>query len=132
MPPPCDVPFALTAMKGICTCASFHGGGTRASDKEKMASAVLHAAFSGYLGEDDKEQWKKYDATELLKTYSGRRLPVLMDTGTGDNFLKVCKPSSKQSFSHASTDAHRSPATRVCSIWNLEVTSWFSGRAAAS
>lgn len=54
-----------------------------------LPQPVGFAAFSGYLGED-KEQWKQYDATELLKAYSGRRVPVLLDTGTGDNFLKVC------------------------------------------
>ena len=27
-------------------------------------------AFTGYLGED-KEEWKKHDATELLKTWKG-------------------------------------------------------------
>lgn len=34
-------------------------------------------AFSGYLG-DDKEEWKKHDATELLKGWKGD-LPVLVD-----------------------------------------------------
>lgn len=34
-------------------------------------------AFSGYLG-DDKEEWKKHDATELLKTHKGL-LPCLID-----------------------------------------------------
>jgi S-formylglutathione hydrolase len=45
-------------------------------------------AFSGYLGEEDKESWKRYDATELLKDYVGPKLPVLMDTGTADDFLE--------------------------------------------
>lgn len=47
------------------------------------------AAFSGYLGDDDKEQWKQWDACELLRAYSGPKLPCLVDTGTADNFYKV-------------------------------------------
>ncbi|MCC2624320.1 MAG: esd [Burkholderiales bacterium] len=57
-------------------------------------------AFSGYLG-DNWEEWKKWDATELIK--SGRRHPgqILIEQGTADpfldkqlltaNFAKVCK-----------------------------------------
>lgn len=47
-----------------------------------------HKAFGGYLGNDDKEAWKQYDATELLKSYSGSQLDILVDVGTSDNFLK--------------------------------------------
>ncbi|EMR63796.1 putative s-formylglutathione hydrolase protein [Eutypa lata UCREL1] len=43
-------------------------------------------AFSGYLGED-REIWKKHDATELIKGWKGD-LNVLIDVGTGDNFYK--------------------------------------------
>merc|ERR1712146_620495 len=39
-----------------------------------------------YLG-DDKESWKQYDATELIKTYKGKDLHILCDQGTADNFL---------------------------------------------
>lgn len=28
-------------------------------------------AFAGYFGEDDKDSWKKHDATELLKSFKG-------------------------------------------------------------
>lgn len=52
----------------------------------------LRAAFSGYLGEDNKEAWKQYDATELLKAYSGKKMPILMDTGTADTFYTVWCP----------------------------------------
>lgn len=45
-------------------------------------------AFSGYLGEEDKEAWKEYDATELMKSYSGPQLPLLVDVGTSDSFLE--------------------------------------------
>ncbi|GJN77240.1 hypothetical protein PLIIFM63780_000730 [Purpureocillium lilacinum] len=43
-------------------------------------------AFSGYFG-DDKEEWKKHDATELVKAWKGP-LNCLIDVGTGDNFYK--------------------------------------------
>jgi S-formylglutathione hydrolase len=44
-------------------------------------------AFKGYLGED-KEQWKKHDATELVKGWTSGDLKMLIDVGTGDNFYK--------------------------------------------
>jgi len=43
-------------------------------------------AFKGYLG-DDKEDWKKHDATELIKKWKGK-FDTLIDVGTGDNFYK--------------------------------------------
>ena len=43
-------------------------------------------AFEGYLG-SDVEIWKQYDASELVKEYSGPSFDVLMDTGTADEFL---------------------------------------------
>ncbi|KAI0007827.1 putative esterase [Xylariaceae sp. FL0662B] len=48
-------------------------------------------AFAGYLGDgdDDREAWKKYDATELVKgCQAGSDLRALVDVGTGDNFYK--------------------------------------------
>lgn len=46
-------------------------------------------AFKGYLG-DDEEEWKKHDATELVKgeAWKGKDLKALIDVGTGDNFYK--------------------------------------------
>lgn len=44
-------------------------------------------AFAGYLGEDNKDEWKKHDATELVKGWKGP-LNMLVDVGTGDNFYK--------------------------------------------
>jgi S-formylglutathione hydrolase len=44
-------------------------------------------AFKGYLGED-KEVWKKHDATELLKGWKGGAFETLIDVGTADNFYK--------------------------------------------
>lgn len=43
-------------------------------------------AFTNYIG-DNKEDWKKYDATELLKVVS-TKFPILIDQGDADNFLK--------------------------------------------
>lgn len=43
-------------------------------------------ALTGYLGAD-RERWRDYDATELLKTTRWRS-PILVDQGTGDNFLE--------------------------------------------
>ncbi|KUJ20917.1 putative esterase [Mollisia scopiformis] len=43
-------------------------------------------AFKGYLG-DDKESWKKHDATELIKKWKSS-FDTLIDVGTGDNFYK--------------------------------------------
>jgi len=41
--------------------------------------------FGAYLG-DDREAWKAYDATELIKT-GASEIPILIDQGTGDEFL---------------------------------------------
>lgn len=44
-------------------------------------------AFTGYLG-TDREEWKKWDATELVKTYKGPPFSyVFIDQGKADNFL---------------------------------------------
>lgn len=46
-------------------------------------------AFSGYLGKEKTEEWKKHDATELVKAWKkGDKLNMLVDVGTGDNFYK--------------------------------------------
>jgi len=45
-------------------------------------------AFSGYFGEGEKGAWKEHDATELIGTYEGPELDILIDVGTGDNFYK--------------------------------------------
>ncbi|KAL3428098.1 s-formylglutathione hydrolase [Phlyctema vagabunda] len=45
-------------------------------------------AFSGYLGDDNKDEWKKHDASELLKQWKGGPLDILIDVGTSDNFYK--------------------------------------------
>ncbi|KMZ11552.1 S-formylglutathione hydrolase [Candidatus Burkholderia humilis] len=44
-------------------------------------------AFTGYLG-DDRETWKQYDASELIKTASHfNENGILIDQGLGDQFL---------------------------------------------
>ena len=44
-------------------------------------------AFSAYLG-DDREAWKTWDACELIATVQ-ERLPILVDQGSGDEFLET-------------------------------------------
>ncbi|WP_277186198.1 S-formylglutathione hydrolase [Caballeronia sp. BR00000012568055] len=44
-------------------------------------------AFSGYLGED-REAWKQYDASELVKQASRVEGGILIDQGLADQFLK--------------------------------------------
>ena len=43
-------------------------------------------AFAAYLG-DDREAWKAYDAVELVAT-AAERLPLLVDQGDADEFLR--------------------------------------------
>ena len=43
-------------------------------------------AFSGYL--ESKSEGAEYDATELVKKWSGPPLDILIDVGTADNFYK--------------------------------------------
>jgi S-formylglutathione hydrolase len=43
-------------------------------------------AFTGYLGAD-RGAWQTYDATELIKTYTGPNPNILIDQGTKDQFL---------------------------------------------
>ncbi|PRP81118.1 Esterase D/formylglutathione hydrolase [Planoprotostelium fungivorum] len=44
-------------------------------------------AFNAYLGQD-KEAWKEYDSTELVRQYNGPLLHLLVDQGTEDKFYK--------------------------------------------
>ena len=44
-------------------------------------------AFTGYLGESDKDAWKEYDACELVRKYAGPERHILVDVGTKDSFL---------------------------------------------
>jgi S-formylglutathione hydrolase len=43
-------------------------------------------AFRAYLG-DDKTEWARYDASELIKSGQTSNAHILIDTGTADDFL---------------------------------------------
>ena len=46
-------------------------------------------AFKGYFGEADwQKKGAEYDSTELIKSWKGKDLDLLIDVGTGDNFYK--------------------------------------------
>ena len=63
-------------------------------------------ALNGYLG-SNRETWKKHDAAYLVGTTS-EKLPLLVDQGTGDNFLKdQLKPELLQQ----AADANQYPVT---------------------
>ena len=54
-------------------------------------------AFKAYLGED-RETWKEYDSSELLKNTS-MSLPILIDQGLSDDFLaKELKPENLEAI----------------------------------
>ena len=44
-------------------------------------------AFTGYLG-SDRSRWAEWDATELLPQYKGPATSILVDQGSGDEWLK--------------------------------------------
>jgi S-formylglutathione hydrolase len=44
-------------------------------------------AFENYLGTDQKA-WDEWDALELMKHYSGKKTPILIDQGDADSFYK--------------------------------------------
>lgn len=56
-------------------------------------------AFGGYLA--SKEEWTKYDASELVKNYKGPTPEILIDQGTADNFY-VQKQLLPENFLEAS------------------------------
>ncbi|KAM9302145.1 LOW QUALITY PROTEIN: S-formylglutathione hydrolase [Gastrophryne carolinensis] len=45
-------------------------------------------AFDGYLGADTSS-WEAYDATHLVRSYSGAQLDILIDQGKDDQFLSA-------------------------------------------
>ena len=50
-------------------------------------------AFSEYLG-NNQENWQEWDATELLKNYTGKEISILIDQGDADPFYeKQLQPS---------------------------------------
>ncbi len=54
-------------------------------------SLPLPKAFTGYLGAEDREAWKAYDACELLRRHpkGGPAPPILVDQGSADSFLQA-------------------------------------------
>ncbi|MEM9256441.1 MAG: S-formylglutathione hydrolase [Pseudomonadota bacterium] len=57
-------------------------------------------ALGNYLG-TDRDAWRLHDATELVRS-AQRRLPILIDQGTADDFLQdQLKPERLQSASEA-------------------------------
>ena len=57
-------------------------------------------AFSAYLG-SDRETWRAYDATELVKT-ANEKIPLLIEQGDADEFLHTqLKPELLQSAADA-------------------------------
>ncbi|KAI4217090.1 MAG: hypothetical protein LQ351_000399 [Letrouitia transgressa] len=45
-------------------------------------------AFGGYFGAENKDKWAEHDATELVGSWQGEPLDILIDVGTADNFYK--------------------------------------------
>ncbi len=60
-----------------------------------------HKALGNYIG-DDRQAWKQYDTTELVKV-ADRQLPVLVDQGDEDNFL--AEQLKTELLEQASSDA---------------------------
>ena len=54
-----------------------------------MGRTLISSLFlTGYLG-PDREKWKEWDATELVKKYKGPPLSyILIDVGKADSFLE--------------------------------------------
>lgn len=44
-------------------------------------------ALSGYLGENQQD-WQQYDSSELMKNFTAKPIPALVDQGDADNFLQ--------------------------------------------
>lgn len=71
--------MALKESQKFCSVSAF------APIAHPSACPWGHKAFSGYLG-DDREQWRKYDAVELMRE-GVPCPPLLVDQGSADNFL---------------------------------------------
>lgn len=52
-----------------------------------VACAWGEKAFTGYIG-TDKSEWRKHDATEMVKAGASHANPILIDQGTDDQFLE--------------------------------------------
>ena len=59
-------------------------------------------ALGGYLGENQQD-WLEYDSSELMKNFTGKPIPALVDQGDADNFLQEqLKPQALQAAAKAS------------------------------
>jgi len=68
-------------------------------------------AFTGYLG-NDKESWKNWDASELVKKYQGPDLHLLIDQGTEDKFWKE-KQLLPEAFEEACKQSNQHVVVRL-------------------
>lgn len=50
-------------------------------------------AFGEFLG-PDQNKWKAYDATHLVKSYTGSQLDILIDQGKADEFYDQLLPEN--------------------------------------
>ncbi|EGF78255.1 hypothetical protein BATDEDRAFT_30493 [Batrachochytrium dendrobatidis JAM81] len=78
---------------GALVCALGNPGHFKSVSAFAPISNPIHCkwgvkAFGGYLGTENKESWKQYDATELASKYTGPKLAVLIDQGSEDSFLQ--------------------------------------------
>lgn len=67
-------------------------------------------AFTGYLGEN-KEEWKKYDATELLAEEKGDGQNILVDQGLEDSFYPA--QLLTENFVAAASKSGKKPTVRM-------------------
>ncbi|KAK5646846.1 hypothetical protein RI129_005310 [Pyrocoelia pectoralis] len=51
-------------------------------------------ALEGYLGAENKGLWPQWDATELVKSYSGPPIELFIDQGAADPFLTQLLPEN--------------------------------------
>lgn len=76
---------------GALICALKESGAYKSVSAFSPINHPSHCAwgegcFNAYLG-DDKENWKNYDATELVLA-GADKIPLLIDHGTSDEFLE--------------------------------------------
>ncbi|KAF5287560.1 hypothetical protein FQA39_LY15889 [Lamprigera yunnana] len=51
-------------------------------------------AFKGYLGDNENGAWLQWDATDLVKSYTGPPIELFIDQGGSDNFLHQLLPDN--------------------------------------
>ncbi|PIK40975.1 S-formylglutathione hydrolase, partial [Apostichopus japonicus] len=76
-------------------------------------------AFSGYLGAD-RESWKSYDACELVKSYNGPPMQILVDQGKKDNFY-VDKQLLPENLVAACTESKMEVVMRMQEVGEIRV-----------